>query len=161
MCGPFTQDGNGRAETIIDRIPNGAFHRELVKANHAVIDTLMSGESDVDTIAARTGIDDGMMRAVLANADVFDVETFMDEPTVLVSAKLTPYGRTLGHYAHDDRIRRLPRVHKNVPCPKCRKEHMVSVIEGAPVPSYKTYVGAVICNGCCGFMVDAYGRVYQ
>jgi hypothetical protein len=157
LCGPFRQDGRGNTESIIDLIANREFHHELVAANRAVIEALtIDGETDVDMIVARSGIDEDMVRTVLANGDVFETSTFADAPRMIAAAKLTPYGTTLARIARNERTRRVP---KNVPCPRCRKEHTILVID-EPAPSEKTSVGAVICNGCCGFTVDDYGRVY-
>lgn len=103
LCGPFRQDGHGDVESIIDRIADREFHHKLVAANRAVIETLTAGETDVDTIVARTGIDEGMVRAVLADSRVFETSTFVDQPTMIVTAKLTHYGHTLARIARGER----------------------------------------------------------
>jgi hypothetical protein len=132
----------------------------LVAANRAVIETLTAGETDVDTIVTRTDIDEGMVRTVLADPRVFETSTFVDAPTMIVAAKLTHYGRTLARVARGGPLR-IPNVRKTVHCPKCRKEHSISVPDESFLePSEKTSMSPMICNGCCGFTVDQLGRVH-
>jgi hypothetical protein len=103
LCGPFRQDGHGDAESIIDQIANREFHHELVAANRAVIETLMvGGETDVHTIVARTGIDENMVRTVLADSGVFEAWTVANDPTNIHLAMLTPFGRTLAGIARNE-----------------------------------------------------------
>lgn len=160
LCGPFRQDGRGHAESIIDRIASREFHYELVAANRAVIETLTIDETDVDTIVARTGIHEGMVRTVLADPRVFETSTSADSPTIIIAAKLTHYGQTLARISRGGPAA-IPRIPRKVPCPRCSKEHTIMVLaEPIAGSSHKRTLGAVLCNGCCGFTVDDYGRVW-